>query len=247
MRHNGLVPMSNAPSGTRPIDAVCAYCPNPATTVDHVPPRNLFPTPPPPNLITVPACESCNNGASKDDEYFRSRLVLRADVAGEVNAQEAVQRVLRSLRRPQGRGFQQAMRKDITPVDLVTPSGILLGKAPAFRVDPRLATVPDRIARGLLFHHTRQRLPPGYGIRAFPLEQTEYASEQRRANLAAFLTPVTSTAPQQFGGVFTYWYSTVAEDPSASAWVMLFYGTALFVALTGPDQRFTEIERLLGA
>jgi len=40
-------------------------------TVDHVPPKGLFSKPRPNNLLTVPACLSCNNSKSDDDEFFR--------------------------------------------------------------------------------------------------------------------------------------------------------------------------------
>jgi hypothetical protein len=60
---------------------------------DHLPPQSLFPAPRPNNLITVPSCDGCNGGSSKDDEYFRLWLVSREntkghlarDVAGEGN------------------------------------------------------------------------------------------------------------------------------------------------------------------
>jgi len=56
--------------------------------------------------------------------------------------------------------------------------------------------------------------------------------------------PVLATAPaHELGKVFTYWFSREAEDPNFSAWVMLFYGKALFVALTAPDRVITELER----
>ena len=56
----------------------CVYCANRATTRDHVPPRLLLEKPYPNNLITVPACNSCNNEFSADEEYF---LTILAHVA----------------------------------------------------------------------------------------------------------------------------------------------------------------------
>ncbi|MDF2477577.1 MAG: hypothetical protein K0S24_3060 [Sphingobacterium sp.] len=61
---------------------VCFICgEGKADSVDHVPPKNLFL----PkyrsmgeNLITVPAHRECNNGTSKDDEYFRFCLLTQA-------------------------------------------------------------------------------------------------------------------------------------------------------------------------
>lgn len=54
---------------------ICAICgiKNP-TTKDHIPPKSLYPKPRDGviNLNTVPACSSCNNSASIDDEMFKT-------------------------------------------------------------------------------------------------------------------------------------------------------------------------------
>jgi hypothetical protein len=56
---------------------ICAICggKNP-TTKDHIPPKSLYPKPRDGlvNLNTVPACSSCNNGASTDDEIFKTLI-----------------------------------------------------------------------------------------------------------------------------------------------------------------------------
>lgn len=56
----------------------CIYCGAPAVTRDHVPPRAILESPYPNNLRTVPSCRECNNGYSKDEEYF---LILLAQVS----------------------------------------------------------------------------------------------------------------------------------------------------------------------
>ena len=49
---------------------------------DHVPQQSLFPSPAQDNLITVPACKSCNSGAAKDDEWRQWERVEVASTAG---------------------------------------------------------------------------------------------------------------------------------------------------------------------
>jgi hypothetical protein len=50
----------------------CALCAEMSSvTREHVPPKNLFLAPRPPNTITVPVCEPCNHRYHLDDEYFR--------------------------------------------------------------------------------------------------------------------------------------------------------------------------------
>ena len=61
---------------------LCALCAiQPAVNREHVPARGLFPKPCPDglNLITVPACDGCNGGSKKNDEYLRSYFAQRIE------------------------------------------------------------------------------------------------------------------------------------------------------------------------
>src|SRR5262245_49333630 len=90
----------------------CVYCGKfRPLTDDHIPPRNLYPDPPPDNLITVPSCRPCNGGTSKDDEYFRLCLTRREDLKGHPARDAVWPAVLRSLGRPEARGFARAFWK----------------------------------------------------------------------------------------------------------------------------------------
>lgn len=48
----------------------CIYCGGAADTRDHVPSRVFLDSPYPENLPVVGACRECNQGFSKDEEYF---------------------------------------------------------------------------------------------------------------------------------------------------------------------------------
>src|SRR5688500_5764615 len=90
--------------------ALCLYCERRVgDTVDHVPPKSLFPPPRPSNLVTVPCCTSCHRSFMKDDEYFRLMLVLRDDVRDSASAQTGLRAVMRALRRPQARRLAQQL------------------------------------------------------------------------------------------------------------------------------------------
>jgi hypothetical protein len=56
----------------------CIYCGRQiaegSTSADHVPSRILLVDPLPENLPTIPTCDECNNGFSKDEEYFSAFL-----------------------------------------------------------------------------------------------------------------------------------------------------------------------------
>src|SRR5678816_3709575 len=96
------------------------------TTKDHVPPRNLFPTPPPTGLITVPACDDCNGGESKDDEWFRLTLSIREKVKGNADREAIIPTVERSMARSAAKGFARGVRAKIHHVPRYTPEGIYI-------------------------------------------------------------------------------------------------------------------------
>lgn len=53
----------------------CIYCGEIASTKDHVPPKGLIRQSNRDNLWKVESCRNCNNGASRDEEYFRLIIV----------------------------------------------------------------------------------------------------------------------------------------------------------------------------
>jgi hypothetical protein len=75
----------------------CAYCGAPATSVDHVPPKNLFPTDRA-GLITVPACDEHNGKRSDLDERFRNYIATHIG-DDTPNAQALLSKTFRGVKR----------------------------------------------------------------------------------------------------------------------------------------------------
>lgn len=76
----------------------CIYCGGLAETQDHVPSRILLDAPYPENLPVVGACQSCNQGFSKDEQYLV--CLIEAAIVGSPDP-DKIRRpsVARSLRR----------------------------------------------------------------------------------------------------------------------------------------------------
>jgi hypothetical protein len=138
--------------------SACTYCGRPADTVDHVPPKLLLRRPYPPNLRTVPACQNCNRGFQKDDEYVRTVLSLDTKASDNSVAKANLPAVLRALKRPESVGFRQHIAKRATPTRIVAWDG----KPFAMQIDierDRLNAVGRRLVRGLHFAETGAILP----------------------------------------------------------------------------------------
>ena len=217
-----------------PSTDLCTYCDAEATTVDHVPPRALFASPRP-SLITVPACSSCNGGASLDDEYFRTVLALDETGFSHPDASAVYPAVLRGLRRPSAPGLRRSIIETLRPVERRTPAGLYAGRAAEFSVDlGRLTSVIRRTTRGLYRHHTGERLPLGCEVMAFAVSGFDDADDSTREAIVTFAQEITSSTPRQSLGrdVFVYHFTQADDNRHASAWVFVAYGARAFLAIT---------------
>lgn len=213
----------------------CVYCGKPATTRDHFPPKGLVPKGTP-NLITVPSCGPCNQGASADDEYFRMALVLRYGVAGHPAIPAVTETVLKGVYRPQARGFRAALEDSLCLVDVHSAAGVDIGTVGGFRVDlTRLVQVVSRIVRGLFYHENGRALPYNYrcavvdGSNPPPGLRPDLGQRLEQTCLQLVTTP-----PKSAGGdVLHYWFAPI-DGLDSGLWLLRFYRSVLFAGMTGP-------------
>lgn len=217
---------------------LCVHCNRvEAVTVDHVPPACLFPSPRPNNLVTVPSCEGCNRGASKDDEYFRMTLVMRRDVPDNPDTQRLLDAVHRSFAKPQKRGMVQALLQNVRQVHLRSPAGLYLGLDWAYDVDlERLGRVTNRIVKGLYYREFGQALPPECGVRSFAGSGLRGINNDMRARVQQTVQALLQKPRKTISSaIFEYWYDATHEDPFISAWLFRFFQRESFLCLTAPE------------
>jgi hypothetical protein len=129
----------------------CVLCgQRPPTTMDHVPPKVLF-VPPRPRLITVPACQICNGGASEAEEKFRVYVSVRDGVNTLASMDFWKQGGLRTVKN------NNRLLRELTsgtPLFLRSPSTGRFESLRTFKW-PRTAHDPviKKITRGLYYHH----------------------------------------------------------------------------------------------
>jgi hypothetical protein len=173
----------------------CAHCLSEGeVTDDHLPPRNLFPTPLPPGLAVVPACKECNEGASLDDEYFRQILVFSEQAGGHPAAKELQAKVFRALQNPKKRKFKERFLQAMGRVDLFSAGGVYLGPRLGYTVNnDRLNRVATRILTGFFYQRSKRPLPQEYRADAFCLEsQTVDATVEQGCETLSGMPPVTT-------------------------------------------------------
>jgi hypothetical protein len=141
------------------VDKTCYMCRAVATSVEHVPPRGLFPKQKdlPPGLdlrkqlLTVPSCDLHNSEKSKEDAYLRDILVM--NIPNNTTAQNHfLKAVMRSYQeRP---ALLNAIASTQVAVEVEDSTTGQRQQTLAVQVDAtRLNEVFAMIARALYFHH----------------------------------------------------------------------------------------------
>lgn len=197
-------------------EKICAICGVAvATTRDHVPPKGVFLPPRPNNLVTVPACRKCNQGASKFDESFIAFLALHVGDSGETSKGTPLfKKALRIIRH--NSKLRQSILKSSRPVNQYTPQGIFLGLKYAVLWDSESHTrVLSRTVRGLYYHHFREVLPADTEIK---ITWHHQLSEE------IFKMSLRMKQVSIGGDDFIYRYARAEEVPEASCWIFQFYG-----------------------
>jgi hypothetical protein len=208
----------------------CVYCgAAEADTLDHIPPKGLFPKPRPSDLITVPCCRPCNKSFEKDDEYFKSHLAIRADIEHHASAMPLTGEVLRSWRRPEGAGLTAFIKDTFATREISGPGEQAFTQHGQVPDNARINRVVDRIARGLLYKETGSQLPAHYRIRSGMWEILDPGRQQEYRGLFS-----AGSLRSVGGDAFRYAWLQATDDPLATMWLMQFYRGATFVSVTGP-------------
>jgi hypothetical protein len=182
-----------------------------------VPPKLFLEQPFPANLMTVPACGDCNQSFKADDEY--TRTVLAVDIRANWNhaAQFNLPAILRSLQRPDARGFAEFLRSQSNATRILSAAGV-----PYFAIEldnQRVKNAGLHILKGLYFRETRKRLPEYAKVH---LGSTIELTPDHPVMLTMART-VSSMPDHRDGSVGTAFSYFVAFSGRVSVWLMLLY------------------------
>lgn len=205
----------------------CIYCSNEkATTRDHVPPKSFFPKPRPSDLLTVPCCLKCNKATEKDEELFLATFMFSQAGVSKEGKRLWAEKINRMYEK--NKGLRRIISNSLKHYHTFTPAGIYAGGKMTIEPNlPRAKRVVEKIVRGLYFHQYHVPLPNEKEVLVEFLN-TESKSELARKNNNS-LHPGNKAWP----GVFEYRHNSARQDPEESMWLMMFYSSIYFFAVTG--------------
>jgi len=214
---------------------ICVYCTSaPGSTSDHVPPRSFFPKPRPNDLITVPACLKCNQGAGKDEEYFLATLMFSEAGITETGKKLWNGRLRRMYEK--NIGLRRKIVDSMRHREFSTPAGIYLGRGMTVSYDPlRLERIAMKIVRGLYFHERSAPLDATVEVMCLFLREPKHFKAVEQHN--HMLKP----GSKQWDGAFQYRCGFVPGNPTGSMWLLWFWRTHIFWAITSSAEIIASV------
>ena len=208
----------------------CVYCgTDKDLTVDHVPPKLLLARPYPPNLLTVPACLTCNQSFQKDDEYTRTMLCIDVRAAKNPTAQSNLPAVVRSLKRPDARSFAEYLGRRAESSIVLGQDGFPLGQA--FELDKtRVNRTGERLVRAFHLVEMGTPVPRNKTVRVacnMSLKPTDPDTQMIARMMKAF-------PDWRNGSVGTAFSYVAAFSDAGSVWLMLLYDFFFWLGIVQP-------------
>ena len=201
----------------------CAYCGSMESkrTDDHVPPTSLL-LKPFPRRISVPACEACNNGFSREmDQEFALFLSNWIGVDSGEARRFWKERVLPGLQADERR--RSAFLAQLEPIFRRETEGHLTHLGSGVRVKTELVKgMLKRITRGLFFHAYREVLGD-VPMQADLIDGVD-------GHVAAFAR---AGHVITVGDQFACMHGRVDDDPKGSFWIYQFHGGLFASVYTG--------------
>lgn len=208
---------------------ICVLCgKRPSTRKgDHQPPDCLYPSPRKPNLELhkVPACQTCNRGASTDDEEFK---IIFGILAGEErsDSEQVIESMQKTLIKNKRLTKHLALYSRRVYVD--RGRGILERIVLVHFDSKAYSNVISRIVRGLHWRETQTILPPTANISVRPFRQLDRSS-------ADSIRELMNLIPARWLNESTFAYKCEHGDNNASLWLMQFFGVHQAFAMVHPE------------
>jgi hypothetical protein len=213
-------------------NGICTYCcEQKPVTADHVPPKNLFSTPYPDNMWTVPACDECNSKKfSKDDEYFMHWLTISDKAKGHHDRDINIHKVIRGLIRQESERYKKSLLSNISFHSRNGADGLNLENQPAMSFEfSRLNSTASRIIRGQFFRVKEYLLPKDHSIKVCHISQFPHLYP----NHFQLIADVYAEPMQSISNVFGFKFCQLSNELSySSCWLLYFYGNLEFYCMT---------------
>lgn len=220
----------------------CYMCSSPKASVEHVPPRGLFPKSKDlphgidlrKELITVPSCDVHNSAKSQDDEYLMYALVFGIQNNPTASAQVR-SKIARALE--ENPGVARLMTQHQMPVQVEDTTTGTRQDTVALKIDTqRINQAFDHIGRALHFHHFKSKwMGSIQSISLFLLKLEGESAQEHNASLISLgehMEELLAKEPTHGANPEVFTYKFIKAEPGLPvAMLLTFYEGSRVVLL----------------
>jgi hypothetical protein len=213
----------------------CVYCGTaPAITVDHVPPRSFFGTPPPPGLITVPSCEACNRGFNVEDDYVRMVLATDEKARGVAGREQIIPSIIRYSQREGSKNTLREFYRTLGKSWHENPQSVITMAQHHVVDGRRMDAFARRMVRGLFFREKGHRVPDSYGVDVIHRLRVPELIDGPDGDFFSMVVMKLAESENRHerGETFAYSFLQSPNDDDQTWWTLEFYGTEEWLSRT---------------
>jgi hypothetical protein len=196
--------------------------------------KDSFSKPCPPDMLTVPACNECNQSFKGNDEYTRAVLAFDVRAASHRDVIGSLTTLMRSFQRPEARRFAQYFSSQMEPIPVLGVNGMPIHKLT--QDVRRIDATGERIVRGLYYIEKKKPLDANARI----VIVSEDDMESSNPLLLDAVQAYDASTDQRKGGVGNAFSYVAGFEGDRSVWVLMLYGFFFWFALIGDYPIETE-------
>ena len=186
---------------------------------DHIPPKGVFPSPLPSNLLTVPCCEPCNHKNHSNDELFRTITCLGVNPSrtGDAVFKKALKRSVKSGRiKSEFDGFLKSFQR------IILPDATMAAKSHLSARPLRRQVI--RLTKGLLYIFHPELDYSSYEWHVILLNQ--FNLHTTIGECVPFLI-----ADERGNGAYKFWRGLPEDNPNTGLWIHCFHDRVAFAVI----------------
>ncbi len=218
---------------------VCVYCGSDGLiTVEHVFPKTIFLVLDK-EMITVPACGSCNQIKSLGDGDLRNFIIMDVFGGEHPDAPAMLEKLLRKSN-VRLRNWLQRQLVEAEDVELVTEGGIIVGNLSRIEFNgDRINVAQEMTVRGLYYHEFGVALPVDCPV------DVQHVPWNAAPALVSGLDKAAPAGIRTKGNTTVWWKHNAIEggEPTDTVWQICYNNGVVFLISTGRAAEMVRVRR----
>lgn len=165
-------------------------------------------------------------------------MALRDKDGHHDSSKKLLQKIFNGLEHEKATGFKRKVFRNFSFLNIVTNTGIILGKHPVFEEESEpIIRVIERTCKGLFYHEYKKRYPDSYKIKVCFGNSLMDSGFQVQNNMIKSVEAALTATPKEIGnGEFKYWLKHAKDDNNTFIMLYEVFKSHYFLCFSIPQE-----------